>query len=111
MTTLVHYEGQIAATVGATRFYLSAELADLPSGDPHVRFVVLMCTYALEVAQERLPGPYTDDRAALFARSALLDDDEFRRHIARPDAELAQTFGVPAGQVAAKRIDLAGGPR
>jgi len=68
MTTLVRYEGEIVASVGRTRFYLAPGIEALPDGHPKLRVAVLMCVYALEVAQGQLPGPYSDDRALAHAK-------------------------------------------
>ena len=103
MTTLIRFDGDLVASVGHTRAYLMPHIEALPDGDPLLRFVVVMCSYALEVAQGRLPGPYSDERAAFFARTALIDDDEFGAVAERADDELAMHFAVPASQIALKR--------
>ena len=67
-----------------------------------------MCAYAERVRSGRLPGPYSDGQAEMFARSALIDDDEFRHLVANgyDDLLLAGHFAVPLEQIAAKRRDL-----
>ena len=47
----------------------------------------------LQVRAGRLPGPYDDETAALLARFALIDDDEFRARAHWCDRALAQRFG------------------
>src|SRR3954462_9556024 len=107
--TLVSYNGEAAAVAGATRLFLAPRLELLPAGDPIVVFVAFMCMYAKQVRDGELPGPYSDDRAAFFARCALIDDDEFTRLDASDggDVLLAGHFNVPMEQVAQKRADLA----
>ena len=91
MTILVSYEGQPVATVGARRVHLSAHIAALPDGDPRLRFVTIMCAYALDVAQDAVAGPYTDSDARAFARAALISDEDLAR-VATRDDRLAVNF-------------------
>ena len=106
--TLVMYRGEIAAIVGGRRFYLSPQFDDLQLDDPLVVFVSFMASYALQVKDGSAPGPYSDERAELFARLALMDDDEFAELDAQGfgDDVIAGHFSVPPEQVAAKRDDL-----
>ena len=106
--TLIVYEGDIVASVGATRIYFVPPVDDLASGDPLLRFVSLMAAYALEVRHGSAPRPYTHARAEMFARLALIDDDQFEMLDANgmSDALLAGHFGVPVEQVERKRQDL-----
>ena len=105
---LVSYGDEVVAVAGTTRFYLAPQVEALGERDPLVAFVALMCAYADRVRSGRLPGPYSDDRAELFARSALIDNDEFRHLEANgyDDLLLAGHFDVPTEQIAAKRRDL-----
>lgn len=105
--TLIHYNGQIAAVLGATGFHLAPHLEDRPVGDPECCVVAFMAAYALDVKCGRLPGPYTDEKAALYARTALIDDAAFRARAARSDRELARHFNVPDQEIARKRADIA----
>lgn len=73
MTELVRLDGEIVATVGATRFYLVPRIEALPVDDRQRRLAVLMCAYALEVEAGNLPGPYSDDRALAAAVEALAE--------------------------------------
>ena len=70
MTQLIRLDGEIVATVGATRLHLAPAIERLPDGDPKLRVVVLMCTYALEVAQGTAPAPYSDQDAVQYAQAA-----------------------------------------
>ena len=107
--TLVSYGGELAAVSGATRCYLAPHIEELGDDHPLTTFVVLMCAYAERVRSGHLPGRYADELAELFARSLLIDDDEFLELDANryDDDLLAGHFGVPVEQVAAKRRDLA----
>jgi hypothetical protein len=67
-----------------------------------------MAAFAERVRRGEVSGPYTDARAELYARCALIDDDEFARRDSADvaDESLADHFGVPVEQIAAKRADL-----
>lgn len=104
--TFIHYNGQIAAVVGASGFHLAPHLEDRPVGDPECCFVAFMAAYALDIRMGALSGPYSDQRAALFARFALISNDEFCAQAAQPNETLARRFNVPAAEIAAKRSDL-----
>lgn len=109
MTTLIRYRGDIAGFAGGDRFYPAPHIAALPNGHPIKRFVIFMWLYDQELRADRLPGEYTDERAELFARFALIDDDEFARleSAGVSDRELADELEVPIEQIGAKRGDLA----
>ena len=111
MTILVRYEGRVVATVGATRAYLAPEIERLPDSDPLLRFVVMMCSYALDVGQGVLAGPYDDEIAALYARAALIEAAEFAEMSQLEDAAIAAAFAVPMEQVKLARADVAAGFR
>ena len=106
--TLIVYEGEVVASVGGSRAYLAPQVDALESGDPLLRFVSLMAAYALEVRHGSVPGPYTHACAELFARLALIDDDQFEMLDANGMSNelLAGHFGVPVGQIEHKRQDL-----
>lgn len=106
--TLIVYEGEIVASVGATLVYFVPPIDALESGDPLLRFVSLMAAYALEVRSGSAPGPYSHACAELFARYALIDDDQFEMLDANgiSDELLAGHFGVPVEQIERKRQDL-----
>lgn len=102
---MIRYEQKIVATTGPTRVSLAPEIEALDDGHPVKRFVALMVLYARDVSTGALPGPYTDQEAEFYARGALIDDEAFARQAAADDGSLAEIFGVPIEQVAAKRTD------
>lgn len=106
---MILYEGEVVATVGAHRVYFVPPIDALVSADPLRRFVSLMAAFAAEVRRGSAPGPYTHARAELFARLALIDDDQFEMLDANglSDDLLAGHFGVPVEQIERKRHDLA----
>ncbi len=102
MTILVSYEGQPVATVGARRVHLSPTSRRFLDGDPLLRFVTIMCAYALDVAQAAVVGPYSDDDARAFARAALISDEDLARVATRDDADAAaERLAVPRAEVTA----------
>lgn len=105
---LIVYKGEIVATAGARRIYLTGRVRTLDDADPLVFFVSLMGAYALQLREMPDLGPYTHERAERFARCVLVDDDEFRMLDANRlgDELLAGHFGVPVEQVEKKREDL-----
>lgn len=109
MTTLIHYRGELVAIAGPERFYLAPHVAARPPSDPLRAMAALMCVFAQRVRDGDLLTPYSDGRAERYARSALIDDDEFRRADVRGDGDeaLAAQFNVPVEQIEAKRRDLA----
>ena len=106
--TMIVYRDEVVGCAGATRFYPAPRVAALPDDDPVRPFVSLMAVFARQVREGAAPGPYTHERAELYARLVLIDDDEFRMLAANrlDDRLLAGHFGVPLEQVAAKREDL-----
>lgn len=106
MTTLIKYDGQLAAFGSRLRVHFCPPLRDRPDDDPLRRFVYLMGAYARDVETGDLPGPYADRDAELYARTALIDDQAFTAAAAAGDDELAATFNVPLEQIARKRADL-----
>jgi hypothetical protein len=106
--TLVVYNGEIVATVGARRFYLAGAIRELDDADPLVLFASLMAGYALQLRDEPDLGPYSDERAERFARCVLMGDEEFAMLDANAlgDRLLAGHFGVPIEQVEKKRDDI-----
>jgi hypothetical protein len=73
MTKLVYLEGELVATVGASRYFLAPRIEALADDDPVARKVVLMCVYALGIEIGQTDGPYSDQRAAAFADAALAE--------------------------------------
>src|SRR5215216_3388058 len=101
--TLITYQGEIVATVGASRCYLSPRIEAMDADDPLAVFVSVMAAYALDVRDGSAPGRYTHERAERFARLVLIDDDEFRMLDANQleDSLLAGHFEVPVEQIEA----------
>lgn len=104
---MILYEGEVVATVGAHRVHIVPPIAALDGGDPLLRFVSFMAAFAAEVRRGSAPGPYTHARAEMFARLALIDDDQFEMLDANglSDDLLAGHFGVPVEQIERKRHD------
>jgi hypothetical protein len=71
MTQLIQLDGEIVATVGATRFHLAPAIEQLPDGHPTLRTVVLMCTYAAELIAGGRATAYADADALAFAQAGL----------------------------------------
>jgi hypothetical protein len=103
---LISYNCAPAAVAGATRVWLAPAIDDLPRGHPLRRFVAAMCMYAHDVRHGLVPGPYTDQRAELYARCLLLPDRAVGAAAGLTDAELAERFDVPLEQARAKRGEL-----
>jgi hypothetical protein len=108
---LVCFQEQVVAVVGRARVRLVPPVERLSVGHPVRRFVVAMALYGWDVERGVLPGPYSDRRAAWYARSVLIDNRLFRAHRYHRDLSLARMFVVPVAQVAAKRADLGLVPR
>lgn len=106
-TITIIYADAVAAAAGPTRFYLAPRIAALPDGHPTKRVVVFMCAYAREILTGRLPGPYRDDDAEHFARTALIDPAILARYPRATDEQLADFLGVPLAQLTARRAELA----
>jgi len=112
---LISYDGEVLGFVTATSVRYTAALERRTALEPLrarwlKRFVFAMGLYAIDVARGVLPAPYDDARAQYFARTFLIEDDAFRRCAHHSDVELADRFGVPVDQIAAKRADVAAPP-
>ncbi len=103
---VVSYSDRVAAIAAGASVSLAPAIAGLPDSHPVRRFVAAMTLFAHDVEHGRLPGPYSDARAAVFARCRLIASARFRAHRHLDDLRLARVFGVPVGQIAAKRQDL-----
>jgi hypothetical protein len=68
---LICRDGVIVAVAGATRFYLAPDIESRPPDDAERRVAVLMCAYAHRVSAGAVPGPYSDERAELWAKFVL----------------------------------------
>lgn len=106
MMDVISYGGRPAAFAGPRRVTFAPWIAAREAGHPELRMVVYMCFYSRELREGRLAGSYGDEAARLFARYALMDDDEFLAAAGEGDEALAQRFGAPVGEVVAKRQDL-----
>jgi hypothetical protein len=100
------YQGELVAVATCRRVFLAPRIAQLPEGDPELRFVAAMCLYSRDVDEGEVPGPYSDEDAELYARCVLIPDDSFEAHASRRDKDVASRFGVPVDQVGAKRRDV-----
>jgi hypothetical protein len=108
MTTLIQYRGKAVGVAGPSRFHLAPHIEASAPHDPLRAMVALMCVFAERVQAGDIPPPYSDERAELYARCALIDDDEFRLADdgGLQDDVLAARFNVPVEQIDAKRRDL-----
>jgi hypothetical protein len=97
---------RLDATVTADEAVLSPHLAVLEPDHPYRRWMACLVVFAQHVLASRIDGAYSLQRAELFARHALLPDDEFCQFLHLPDALLAEHFNVPLPQIAEKREDL-----
>lgn len=71
MTLLIKLDGEVVATVGATRYFVAPRIEALPPDDQVGRLVTLMCAFALDVQAGRREGPYRDAEALRAARAVL----------------------------------------
>ena len=102
---LILYDGVPVAAAGATRYLLTI---DAYLSNDLCLFVACMAAFALEVRWGAAPGPYTQERAELFARLVLIDDQELSFHV-RGGAHLrylAGHFGVPLEQLLIRMDEL-----
>ena len=105
----IAYCGRIVAACTGERFLLADDLAYRPPGDPELVFVVMMCSYATDIARGVLPGPFDDVDARRYARAALIPEELLERR----DLDVEHTaaaLGVPApgaasGARRARRVD------
>jgi hypothetical protein len=105
--TLITYQRRAVAIAG-----LAPHIDQRPDGDPLKRFVCFLALYARDVQTGRLPDEprhYLPRRAERYAREALIPAGEFAANAHRPDAELAERFGVPLEQIARRRDELGAG--
>jgi hypothetical protein len=105
----IAYCGRIVAACTGECFLLADDLAYRPPGDPELVFVVMMCSYATDIARGLLPGPFDDVDARRYARAALIPEELLERR----DLDVEHTaaaLGVPApgaasGARRARRVD------
>jgi hypothetical protein len=106
--TTVRLGRSAVALIDHDGVYLMAPVAVLEQDHPQRRFVCMLALVGREMQLPPNAEPYDDERAAFYARAALIADDAFLSlDDGRPDAALAEHFNVPLEQVEAKRYDLA----
>ena len=106
----ITYRGRIVAACTGECFLLADDLAYRPPGDPELVFVVMMCSYATDIARGLLPGPFDDIDARRYARAALIP----KELLERPELDVdhtASALGVPPHELRAARDEHAGGFR
>lgn len=103
---LVRHANRLAATVTKIGIVFAPHIDVLEADHPIRRWVTCMAAFGNEILNGRLDGPYTPERAAHFARTALIPDQEFAVVNDVDDALLAEHFNVPIFQMAEKRTDL-----
>ena len=96
MATLqpVSYRGRLVACASARRCFLCDELDQRPAWDPERTFVFFMCAYAGDVLRGELPGPYTDHKARVYARAALIPGELLERPCPNP-LRTSLALGIP----------------
>jgi len=107
MTSLqpITYRGRTVAAVTPQRVFLGDELEDRPRGDPELTFVIYMALCAGDILNGRLPGPYTDDDARIYARTALIPDEVLERSAPAGEEHLARGLGVPVEELRVARVE------
>ncbi len=100
----ITYRGRTAAAATRLRFLLASDLEQRPADDPERTFVIYMCLYARDVLTGRLPGPYSDDDARIYARACLIPAELAEREDLDVD-RAAAALHVPAQELAAARHD------
>lgn len=98
------YRGRIVAACTRRRFVLADDLQGRPPGDPELVFVVMMCTYASDIARGLLPGAYDAADARRYARAVLIPGELLERPALDVD-RAAATLGVPADELRAARAE------
>ena len=106
----ITYRGRIVTACTSKCFLLADDLAYRAPGDPELVFVVAMCSYATDIAQGLLPGPFDDDDACRYTRAFLIPEELLER----PELDVdraAAALGVPADQRRAARAEHDAMPR
>ena len=107
MLQLITYAGQaVALVVSGELALLDPELEALGFGDPLLRFAAAMCRLAMEIELGLPEDRHGEERAQRYARVLLIPAGEFAPLASLPDGYLATAFGVPAEQVAPRRLEL-----
>lgn len=94
----ITYRGHVVACSSATRFFLSDELLNRPTGDPQRTFIMFMCAYAGDVLRGELAAPYSDLQARRYAQGALIPAELLERDQLNI-AHTAAALGVPAEEL------------
>lgn len=102
----ITYDTHPVAMAGRHQFWLTQSVELLPDGHPLKRMTVFMCAFARDVLMGEVPGPYSDDRAARFAREVMLPPREFIAMSHEEDIDLALHFQVPLREVGVRRAEL-----
>lgn len=103
---LIRHDGRPAAWVAGSKTAFAPWIDVLEADHPTRRWVACKAIFAMHVLDGTLPAAYTDERADLFARGALLPNALFCELADLPAAWLAEHFNVPLPQIAEKRDDL-----
>jgi hypothetical protein len=100
----ITYRGRIVAACTRECFLLADDLAYRAPGDPELVFVVAMCSYASDIAQGLLPGPFDDADAHRYARAFLIPEELLER----PELDVdraAVALGLPPDELSAARAE------
>lgn len=96
------YRGRLVACATRDRLFLSEALERRPAADPELRFVLLMCCYARDVLNGKLPGRYSTQKARRYARAALIPAELLERDLGDL-RRAASGLGVPLAELRAAR--------
>jgi hypothetical protein len=105
---LIIHRRRIAAVAGR-RLYFAPHIDVLEPDHPERRFVAAMCIYSHAVDTGRATRPYRQCDGERFARCLLLPTEALSALADRPAVELAEIFGAPLDQVAARLRERATG--
>jgi hypothetical protein len=100
----ITYRGRIVAACTGECFLLADDLAYRAPGDPELVFVVAMCSYATDIAQGLLPGPFDDADAHRYARAFLIPEELLERQ-ELDVGRAAAALGLPADELCAARAE------
>ncbi len=78
----------------------------MPTADPDLRFVTLMCVCRRQAMEHGMSGHVTGEVLERWVRNSLIDERELRAHTHLSNAALACLPNVPTDQVAAARDEL-----
>ena len=103
---MIRYQGRAAAFVVGRHSHLAPWIEALECEHPVRRWVLCLALFAVGLRDGVIPGQYSAERAAHFARCALIPQDEFASLDDNEDVVLAEHFNVPLEQVTERRLDL-----